>query len=136
MTIKRISLLIVAILALAGCSKLEVSEANILGTWGESYDSSKFAFDGVLRYTFDEGKTYTLYTSNPDGSSQNTVTGNYALGLTGENTITINPEKSDFSGVTYVIVKLTSKEMAWQKVGTTYSEGTWGSDYRHFVRVK
>jgi hypothetical protein len=60
---KRISLLIVAILALAGCSKLEVYEANIPGTWSESYDASKFAFDGTLRYTFDGGDTYTLYTT-------------------------------------------------------------------------
>lgn len=28
------------------------------------------------------------------------------------------------------------REMEWQKEGTTYSKGTWGSDYRHFVRVK
>ena len=143
---KRLSLLIVAILALAGCSKLEVYEANLPGTWSESYDADKFAFDGILRYTFDGGDTYTLYTSNPDVSSQHTTTGNYALSskgtygqkLTGDNSITINlnPEKSDESNVTYVIVKLTSDEMAWQKVGTTYSEGTWGSDYRHFVRVQ
>jgi hypothetical protein len=43
---------------------------------------------------------------------------------------------SDFSNVTYKLVKLTSKEMEWQKEGTTYSVGTWGSDYRHFVRGK
>ncbi len=56
--------------------------------------------------------------------------------MTGDNSIiiTINPDDSDDSNVSYVIVKLTSSEMAWQKVGTTYSEGTWGSDYRHFVR--
>ena len=143
---KKISLIIIAILALTGCTKNEVYEANILGTWGECYDASKYAFDGVLRYTFDGGNTYTLYTSNPDGSSQHTTTGNYALSskgtygqkLTGDDSITINlnPEKSDESNVTYVIVKLTSDEMAWQKVGTTYSEGTWGSDCRHFVRVQ
>ena len=51
-------------------------------------------------------------------------------------TITINPAMSDFSNVTYKLVKLTSKEMEWQKEGTTYSVGTWGSDYRHFVRGK
>ena len=28
---------------------------------------------------------------------------------------------SDFSNVTYKLVKLTSKEMEWQKEGTTYS---------------
>ena len=80
---KKISLLIIAILALAGCTKSQVYEANILGTWGESYDPTKFAFDGVLRYTFDDGNTYTLYTSNPDGSSQNTITGNYVLASKG-----------------------------------------------------
>lgn len=32
------------------------------------------------------------------------------------------------------VVKLTSKEMEWQREGTTYSVGTWGSDYRHFVK--
>ena len=73
------------------------------------------------------------YTSNPDGSSQNTTTGKYTLEsegkyiqkLTGDNSIiiTINPDDSDDSNVSYVIVKLTSSEMAWQKVGTTYSEG-------------
>ncbi len=51
-------------------------------------------------------------------------------------TITINPAMSDYSNVTYKLVKLTSKEMEWQKEGTTYSTGTWGSDYRHFVRGK
>ena len=141
---KKISLIIIAILALTGCTKNEVYEANILGTWGECYDASKYAFDGVLRYTFDGGNTYTLYTSNPDGSSQNTITGNYGLAskgnyvqkFTGDVTITISQEESDDSNATYVIVKLTSDEMEWQRVGTTYSEGTWGSDYRHFVRVK
>ena len=141
---KKISLIIIAILALTGCTKNEVYEAYILGTWGECYDASKYAFDGVLRYTFDGGNTYTLYTSNPDGSSQNTITGNYVLAskgnyvqkFTGDVTITISQEESDDSNATYVIVKLTSDEMEWQRVGTTYSEGTWGSDYRHFVRVK
>ena len=141
---KKISLLITAILVLVGCSKLEIYEANLPGTWSESYDASKFAFDGILRYTFDGGDTYMLYIYNPDGSSQNTTTGKYTLEsegkyiqkMTGDNSIiiTLNPDDSDDSNVSYVIVKLTSSEMAWQKVGTTYSEGTWGSDYRHFVR--
>ena len=82
-TMKKISLLIIAILALTGCTKSQVCEAHILRTWGESYDTTKFAFDGVLRYTFDDGNTYSLYTSNPDGSSQNTITGNYVLASKG-----------------------------------------------------
>ena len=62
--------------------------------------------------------------------------GSYAIDLINNGTITLNPQMSDFSNITYTLVKLTSKEMAWQKEGTTYSVGTWGSDYRHFVRVK
>ena len=62
--------------------------------------------------------------------------GHYAIDLINKGTITINPAMSDFSNVTYKLVKLTSKEMEWQKEGTTYSQGTWGSDYRHFVRGK
>lgn len=58
---KKISLLITAILVLVGCSKLEIYEANLPGTWSESYDASKFAFDGILRYTFDGGDTYILH---------------------------------------------------------------------------
>lgn len=133
---KHIVILLFTALSLVACSKEEVDLGKIDGTWGESYDSSSYAFDGILRYTFDGASTYTLYTSNPDGSSQNTTTGRYALELMGEKTITLNPVKSDYSDITYTIIKLTSKEMAWQKVGTTHSEGTWGSDYRHFVRVK
>jgi len=133
---KRIVFLVVIALSLSACTKEEMSLDKIVGTWGESYDVSKYAFDGILRYTFDGNSTFTLYTSNPDGSSQYTTTGNYALGLTDKNTITLNPDKSDDSCVTYIIVKLASGEMAWQKAGTTYSEGTWGSDYRHFVRIR
>lgn len=98
---KRIVFLVVIALSLAACTKEEMSLDKIIGTWGECYDSGK-----------------------------------YALGLTDKNTITLNPDKSDDSRVTYTIVKLTSGEMAWQKAGTTYSEGTWGSDYRHFVRIR
>ncbi len=58
------------------------------------------------------------------------------IDLINKGTITINPSMSDFSNVTYKLVKLTSKEMEWQKEGTAYSVGTWGSDYRHFVRGK
>ena len=43
---------------------------------------------------------------------------------------------SDFTNVTYIIVKLTSDEMAWQKIGDAPNPGTWAPDYRHFVRIK
>lgn len=124
------------VLSFVTCDKEEIDINQIYGTWSESYNLDNFSFDGSVDYTFNNDTTYTLYTSNIDGSVQHTTTGLYRLGLFGDNTITINPDKSDFSNVTYVIVKLTSKEMAWQKQGTTYSPGTFGSDYRHFVKVK
>lgn len=124
------------VLSFVACDKEEIDINQIYGTWSESYNLDNFSFDGSVDYTFNNDTTYTLYTSNIDGSVQHTTTGLYRLGLFGDNTITINPDKSDFSNVTYVIVKLTSKEMAWQKQGTTYSPGTFGSDYRHFVKVK
>ncbi|MGM9785579.1 MAG: lipoprotein [Candidatus Cryptobacteroides sp.] len=37
---KKISILIVSILALAGCSKLEVYEANLPGTWSPVHRKS------------------------------------------------------------------------------------------------
>lgn len=124
------------VLSFVACDKEEIDINQIYGTWSESYNLDNFSFDGSVDYTFNNDTTYTLYTSNIDGSVQHTTTGLYRLGLFGDNTITINPDKSDFSNVTYVIVKLTSKEMAWQKQGTTYSPGTFGSDYRHFVKEK
>ena len=55
---------------------------------------------------------------------QGTKVGNDAIDMEG------NEGLSAFSNVTYKLVKQTSKEMEWQKEGTTYSTGTWGSDYR------
>ena len=37
---------------------------------------------------------------------------------------------------TYEVVFLSKDEMAWQRVGTTYSKGSWSSDYKHFLRSK
>lgn len=134
---KRIVFLLFISLSLVSCDKecADVDLGKISGTWSEQYPSEIFAFDSILRYSFDDAGAYTMYVSDPDGSYQRTTTGNYLIGQTKEKTITINSEVPDQGGETYEIVKLTSKEMAWQKVGTTYSKGAWGSDYRHFVRM-
>ena len=76
------------------------------------------------------------YSEFPLSGKSHDYSGHYAIDLINKGTITINPAMSDDSNVTYKLVKLTSKEMEWQKEGTTYSVGTWGSDYRHFVRGK
>ena len=129
--------LICAALMVAGLSVCEKIDVNKLeGTWTEQYDPSVFAMDGSVTYTFDRNNGYQLHVYDALSGESHDYSGHYAIDLINKGTITINPAMSDFSNVTYKIVKLTSKEMVWQKEGTTYSQGTWGSDYRHFVREK
>ena len=118
---------------LSGCEKIDVNKLE--GTWSEQYDPTVFAMDGSVEYTFDGNGNYQKHVYVLGGESHD-YSGHYAIDLINKGTITINPAMSDFSNVTYKLVKLTSKEMEWQKEGTTYSVGTWGSDYRHFVRGK
>ena len=104
---------------LCGCEKIDVNKIDVNkleGTWSEQYDQMH-VYDALSGESHD-------------------YNGSYAIDLINKGTITINPSMSGYSNVTYKLVKLTSKEMEWQKEGTTYSQGTWGSDYRHFVRGK
>ena len=122
-----------AALSLVACSKA-VTEESIEGRWIEKYDDPLFVMDGSLEYIFDGQSGYRLITYDVFSGQTVERTGHYALRLGGKNTITINPEMSDFSGATYSIVKLSDTEMAWQLEGTTFSRGTMGHDYRHFVK--
>jgi len=119
---------------LCGCEKIDVNKLE--GTWSEQYDPAVFAMDGSVEYTFDGSNHYQMHVYDALSGESHDYSGSYAIDLINKGTITINPQMSDFSNVTYKLVKLTSKEMEWQKEGTTYSVGTWGSDYRHFVRGK
>ena len=119
---------------LCGCEKIDLNRLE--GTWTEQYDPFVFAMDGSVTYTFDGNGTYRLEVYDVFSNESHDRDGYYILDPANNNTIVLDPHLSDFSGVTYRIVKLTSTEMEWQKEGTTYSVGTWGSDYRHFVRVK
>ena len=119
---------------LSGCEKIDVNKLE--GTWSEQYDPTVFAMDGSVTFTFDGNNGYQLHVYDALSGESHDYSGHYAIDLINKGTITINPAMSDFSNVTYKLVKLTSKEMEWQKEGTTYSQGTWGSDYRHFVRGK
>ncbi len=119
---------------LCGCEKIDLNKLE--GTWSEEYDSSDFVMDGSVAYTFDGSGHYLLHVYDALSGESHDYSGSYAIDLTDKNTITINPQMSDDSNVTYKFVKLTSREMEWQKEGTTYSKGTWGSDYRHFVKAK
>ena len=119
---------------LSGCNKIDVNKLE--GTWTEQYDPTVFAMDGSVTFTFDGNNGYQLHVYDALSGESHDYSGHYAIDLINKGTITINPAMSDYSNVTYKLVKLTSKEMEWQKEGTTYSKGSWGSDYRHFVKVK
>ena len=124
----------VLVAGLCGCEKIDVNKLK--GTWSEQYDPTVFAMDGSVEYTFDGNNHYQLHIYDALAGESHDYSGSYAIDLINKGTITINPAMSDYSNVTYTLVKLTSQEMVWQKEGTTYSPGTWGSDYRHFVRIK
>ena len=121
--------------SLNSCVKIDRNKLE--GTWSEQYDPTVFAMDGSLKFTFDGNGNYQLQTYDALSGESNDRSGRYELDMFEEkNTITFNPMMSDFTNVTYRIVKLTSREMEWQKIGTAPNPGTWASDYRHFVRVK
>ena len=132
--------LICAVLLMAGlygCKKIDMDRLE--GTWAEQYDPTVFAMDGSLKITFDGNGKYQVQTYDALSGKSEAFSGGYLLNdecFQEKNTITFNPYMSDFTNVTYIIVKLTSDEMAWQKIGTSPNPGTWSSDYRHFVRVK
>ena len=134
-SILRISICaVLLVVGLCGCEKLDINKLE--GTWSEQYDPTVFAMDGSVEFTFDGNNNYQLHTYDALSGESHDFSGRYAIDLINKGTITINPQMSDYSNIAYKVVKLTSNEMAWQKEGTTYSKGTWGSDYRHFVRVK
>ena len=119
---------------LSGCKKIDVNKLE--GTWSEQYDPMVFAMDGFVEYTFDGSNHYQMHVYDVLSGESHDYSGMYAIDLIDKGTITINPSMSDFSNVTYKLVKLTSNKMEWQREGTTYSVGGWGGDYRHFVRKK
>ena len=91
--------------------------------------------DGSVEYTFDGNNNYQLRTYDALSGESHDYSGRYAIDLINKGTITINPQMSDYSNVTYTLVKLTSKEMVWQKEGTTYSVGTWGGGLSAFYKI-
>ena len=132
---KKLKTLICAALlvaGLSGCKKIDVNKLE--GTWSEQYDPKVFAMDGFVEYTFDGSNHYQMHVYDALSGESRDYSGTYAIDLFSKGTITINPIMSDFSNVTYRLVKLTSDEMEWQREGTTYSVGGWGVDYRHLVK--
>ena len=126
---------------MVSCSKTMKME-SIVGTWVEQYDPTVFAMDGLIEFTFEAGNRYRLFTYDAlSGETRTDQSGTYTIDPKNK-TITLTPQGgivafvNDGPDVTYHVVKLTADEMVWQREGTTYSIGTWGSDYRHFVRER
>ncbi len=137
---KKISLFIMAILAFAGCSKLEVNQANILGTWVDDYSAYPYyAPEGGETYTFNADGTvdihyYDVFAGDHDVQKTYTVWSLETPSGIENDVLSFNPQMSDLSGDNFKIVKLTKTEMEWQRLGTTFQKGTVGSDFKHFVR--
>ena len=128
---KRLLTIMAAIVCLAGCEK-SVDTSKIIGTWSECYDDPNFIMDGTVEYTFKADGTYQVYAY--DALSGNKVTSTHEYTIEG-NVITLNTAATDSAdSPSYTITKLNSKEMSWQKVGTSYTPGSNSSDYKHFKR--
>lgn len=118
---------------LASCSKDEdINVTNLAGTWDECYDNPHFIMDGTVEYTFYENGTYQVYSYDALSHMEHTRTNTYVLQ---DDLLILNTEHSE-NALRYHIVEFKKNEMAWQMEGTEYSEGTSGSDYKHFKRKK
>ncbi len=123
---------------LSSCEpKLEPSVESIVGHWVESYkDYPYFMQDGSIEYTFDTNRRVSIFVYDALSGKDTTIIKSYDIGEMGPNVLTFNMEMSDFSGENWTIIKLTKNEMDWQRMGTTFSPGTVGGDFRHLVRVQ
>ena len=107
---KILKTMICAALLVAGlcaCEKIDVNKLE--GTWTEQYDPAVFAMDGSVEYTFDGNGRYQLHVYDALSGESHDYTGTYAIDLVNKGTITFDPQMSDYSSVTYKLVKLTSQ---------------------------
>ena len=110
-------------------------QSELIGTWCETSNDPNFVMEGSVKYTFNNNNTYTwiIYHALSDMQTQ-TGTDIYALDADQRKlTISYTTDNGTHS-TTYDIIKLNSKELSLQREGTTFSRGTLGSDYRHFVK--
>ena len=139
--IRTLSLLFLAGVCLlaVSCSKM-VTKGNIIGTWAESYEGYPYyAPDGFPDWTFNTNNTADIHVYNLLLAGTN----DYSRSFSVENgKIILGPYESvEGKGINnpeeqYYITKLTETEMEWQRVGTSFTKGTVGSDFKHFTRTK
>lgn len=134
---KKLALLFVALLSVVNCSKLEVNEANILGEWTETYDDYPYyAEEGFLCWNFKSDglvdiRVYDVFAGDHTNSTKYQITHDEK---DGSPIIFFPTSEYTMDVLSFVITKLTKKEMEWQRLGTTFQEGTVGSDFKHFTR--
>ena len=126
------TLLAVTALFTTSCSKDEVIEVSQLteGYWGECYDNPNFSMDSSVKYKFELDGIYTLKVTHALVDTTVIYTHNYQLQ---NNVLTLQTDSPVAEQHSYNIILLNEKEMAWQRVGTSYSEGTLSGDYKHFM---
>ena len=125
------TLLAATALLATSCSKDEVIEVSQLtvGYWGECYDNPNFSMDSSVKYKFELDGTYTLKVNHALVDTTVIYTHSYRLQ---NNVLTLQTDSPVAEQHSYNIILLNEKEMAWQRVGTSYSEGTLSGDYKHF----
>ena len=129
---KRILTIMAAIICLAACEK-PIDASMIIGTWSECYDDPNFIMDGTVEYTFNEDGAYQVYSYDALSGNEVTRTHEYIIK---DGVITLNTAATDSANsISYTITELDDNDMSWQKVGTTYTPGSNGSDYKHFKRI-
>ena len=128
---KVFALLAATTLLATSCSKDEVIEDVQLtvGYWSECYDNPNFSMDSSVKYKFEPNGTYTLKVNHALVDTTVIYTHNYQLQ---NNVLTLQTDSPVAEQQSYNIILLNEKEMAWQRVGTSYSEGTLSGDYKHF----
>ena len=134
---KKILLFIISILAFVGCSKLYVNEANILGTWADDYSAYPYyAPEGGETYIFKADGTLDIHFYDVFAGDHDTATKYQITYNENDGTSIISFPSSEYTMdiQAFAVTKLTKKEMEWQRLGTTFQEGTVGSDFKHFVR--
>lgn len=137
---RRVFTIAIIALIVMSCGNKEIQLDHLQGKWSECYDNTEFVMDGSVEYEFSGANAYVETAYDVLSGKTSVKKGVYVLGLmeNEDNILTLNPHMSDFSSISYTIVKLSPKEMVWQRVGTSLSKSShsYASDYRHFKRIK
>ena len=127
-------------MTLSGCMKDSIEKELdrkewLIGTWYEYYDPTVFAMDGSSVVTFSADGAALWHYSDLLGGGSSSFDYRYTFE---KDILKLNStlKNGAYEDGSYEVVFLSKDEMAWQRVGTSYSKGSWSSDYKHFLRSK